>query len=339
MLSILLLSFLWQLVFSSPMHRAEIQNVKNAFITQPMAIPKKPEDYLQADSDLEEEDSLDEYTSDDSSYKNMFIRPTRERLSPSKSSSGSTSSFVRIGRGRTLFGIGTKRADSDEVIDSRKKPKLSSLLPIDIITQRPESEWESLKQGEFDNRPDTSRLFNEPVLTDSHRRELTSYIMKLSLDNVFPADVTFNADQLFHRYIAARGPLVNDKADLVALTCWHIASKLLDQKAQFNPTLLAHVVKKHSREEIVAAEIDILQTLDFRLHQVTPLEFVYLLTESSPEKERIQAIASYLLQSYLFQSNYFLFIPSLLACTAVSAAFQVLGYEPWVRFFKYQSAS
>ncbi|KAG8221856.1 hypothetical protein J437_LFUL003232 [Ladona fulva] len=214
--------------------------------------------------------------------------------------------------------------------------------PIDYVAERKKRQdaifemeeykheiYSHLRQLEVQRRPKAGYMRKQPDINYSMRSILVDWLVEVTEEYKMDPETLFLAVSYIDRFLSYMS-VVKANLQLVGTAAMFIASKY----EEIYPPELGEFVyltdDTYTKAQVLKMENLILKVLSFDLSVPTPLWFVKKYCLETQANDKVKALAMYLCELTLLEGDpYLKFLPSEIACSAVSLARHTFGLGMW----------
>lgn len=187
--------------------------------------------------------------------------------------------------------------------------------------------YEYLLQLQAKQRLEADYMSKQSDITANMRELLISWMGEVSTEFQLMNETHFLAVALVDQFLS-RKVVPRDKLQLVGMAAMFLASKY---EEIFHPPIEDFVYVSagtYDREQMVAMELQILETLSFDLSYVSPLHFLRRFSKAANSEPRMHSCCKYFLELALQKYSMLAFSPSMIAASSVYLARMLAGKKP-----------
>ena len=211
--------------------------------------------------------------------------------------------------------------------------------PVDEIDERDSDDPQSVTDyvqdmynhflcKEFEQFSSPSYITKQSEINEAMRSTLIDWLVEVHLRYKLRSETLYLAVNIIDRYLEKK-EVKQTKFQLVGLTALLIASKY-EEIYHVGVGNLGTICKQtYSREEIVSFEIEILETLGYRVTIESAHTFLVRFLKAAHADKKIFQMSSYILEGSLYSYKLLRYSPSQLAAGTVLIARRYVGRNPW----------
>mmetsp|Transcript_19021 Transcript_19021/g.28329 ORF Transcript_19021/g.28329 Transcript_19021/m.28329 type:complete len:414 (-) Transcript_19021:41-1282(-) len=187
--------------------------------------------------------------------------------------------------------------------------------------------YDYLGQCEIKHKVDKGYMLRQLDIHDGMRKILVNWMIEVSIEFQLMSETLFLSVAILDQYLQKK-QVSRANLQLVGMACMFIASKY---EEIWHPPIEDFVyicASTYSREQILKTEIDILQSLNFDLSQVTPLQFVRRFSKAAHSDPRLHTCCKFFAEISLASFTMLAFPPSQIAASAVYLSRKLAGKKP-----------
>ncbi|KAJ7530908.1 hypothetical protein O6H91_14G024400 [Diphasiastrum complanatum] len=270
------------------------------------------------------------------------MRPARMRV------------LLRNGRGaaskrekkQTLTAAVTARSEAACGRPNTEKTKLENALPnIDeadvrnalAVTDYVEDIYSFYRKTEVESCASSSYMSNQADINDKMRAILIDWLIEVHLKFKLMPETLFLTINLIDRYLSCEN-VSRKYLQLVGLTAMLVAAKYEEIWPPEVQDFVFISDNAYTRDQVLAMEKKMLNTLCFNLTVPTPYMFIVRFLKAAVSDHQMDMMAFFLLELSLVEYKMIKFPPSLLAAAAVYTAQCTLQRKPlWTRNLQHHS--
>jgi Cyclin, N-terminal domain/Cyclin, C-terminal domain len=179
-----------------------------------------------------------------------------------------------------------------------------------------------------DTHPVNARyMLRQLDINQGMRKLLANWMIEVAIEFQLMSETLFLSVSLLDQFLQLR-QVPRDRLQLLGMTAMFIASKY---EEIWHPPVedFIHIcVGTYERDEILKMELYMLQTLEYNLSFVTPLQFLRRFSKAARSDPRLHTCCKYFLELSLPQYGMLSFKPSMVAAAAVYLGRKLAGKKP-----------
>ncbi|GAQ89765.1 Cyclin B and related kinase-activating proteins [Klebsormidium nitens] len=215
--------------------------------------------------------------------------------------------------------------DADEAL-----PDIDSADQRDplCVTQYVEDIYAFYKRTEGQSCVSPQYMGRQADINDKMRAILVDWLVEVHLKFKLTPETLFLTTNLIDRFLALH-PVTRKHLQLVGVTAMLIASKYEEIWAPEVKDFVYISDNAYDKDQILAMEKLMLNTLKFNLTVPTPYVFMCRYLKAAAADKQLETTAFFLVELCLVEYAFLRFTPSLLAAAAVHTALKTLNRTPW----------
>ncbi|KAL9661423.1 hypothetical protein QQ045_026247 [Rhodiola kirilowii] len=229
--------------------------------------------------------------------------------------------------------IEMKEIDEEPITDIDSPDKHNPLAVVEYVDEL----YANYKELESSSCASPNYMDKQTDINDRMRSILFDWLIEVHYKFELMEETLYLTVNLIDRFLAVQ-PVVRKKLQLVGITALLLACKYEEVTVPVVDDLILISDKAYSRKEVIEMEKWMVNTLQFNLSVPTPYVFLQRFLKAAISDERLDLLASYIIELSLMEYEMLKFPPSLLAAAAVfTAQCSLAGSKQWSKTSKWHS--
>lgn len=187
--------------------------------------------------------------------------------------------------------------------------------------------YKYLSHLEDKQKVDSKYMCRQLDIQEKMRTVLVSWLIEVAIEFQLMSETLFLSIAILDQYLQQR-QVSREKLQLVGMSAMFIASKYEEIWHSPVEDFVYICANTYDRDEVLQMECTMLQTLDFDVSYVTPLQFLRRFSKAARSDARLHTCCKYFIELSLPVYGMLSFKPSMIAASAVYLSRKLAGRKP-----------